>query len=172
MTPSERERRARLQASCDALDCSASVHRWAKEWTTSATEQDEHLIRQIFERASKGRNLLSVDLIHPDAIVVPHTDPPVALTAAEIIEMVDRYQRDNPVYEAHAHEIRQVSVGRYVVVGRTRLSRGKSGFVDTPAAWAIVVKDGKLYRVKGTATASEAERVLEADNWSPEPPGS
>jgi len=144
----------------------------AEEETTSTTEQDVRLIRGVFERASKGRNLLSVDLIHPDAIVVPHTDPPVALTAAEIIEMVDRYQRDNPVYEAHAHEIRQVSVGRYVVVGRTRLSRGKSGFVDTPAAWAIVVKDGKLYRVKGTATASEAERVLEADNWSPEPPGS
>ena len=120
----------------------------------------------MFKRASEGRSLLSVDLIHPEAVVVPHTDPPVALTASEIVEMVDRYQRDRPIYEAHAHEIRSVGDGRYVVVGRTRMSRG-NGFVDDPAAWAIVIKDGKLYRVKGTATGDEAERVLQADDWSP-----
>jgi len=28
-------------------------------------------------------------------------------------------------------------------------------------------KDGKLYRVKGTATGEEADHVLEADEWSP-----
>jgi hypothetical protein len=98
---------------------------------------------------------------------VPHADPPVALTAEEIVEMVDRYQRDSATYEARAHDIRKVGDGRYVVVGRTRLPRGKNGFVDDPAAWAIVVKDGKFYRVKGTATALEAEHVLEADDWSP-----
>jgi hypothetical protein len=137
----------------------------------SATD-DERLIRTVFERASQGRSLMSVDLLHPDAVVVPHTDPPVALTAAETVEMVRRYHRESPVYEAHAHAIRRIGEGRYVVVGRTRISRGHNGFVDDPAAWAIVIKDDKLFRVKGTATEGEAARVIEADDWSPAVGGS
>jgi hypothetical protein len=51
----------------------------------NGTDEDERLIRRVFEHASQGRSLLSVDMIHPDAIVVPHADPSVALTAEEIV---------------------------------------------------------------------------------------
>jgi hypothetical protein len=130
---------------------------------------DEQLIRTVFEGAAGRRSNLSGDVVHDDALVMPHVDPPVALSKDEIIRFVDDRQRNTPMYEAHAHEIRRVGNGRYVVVGRTRISRGASGFVDTAAAWAIVVKDGKLFRVKGTSTAEEALLVLRTDDWTPGP---
>lgn len=131
-------------------------------------DDDEHLIRTVFDRAAEGRNLLSADVVHEQAVVIPHVDPPVALTRDEIIRFVAEHQHDSSMYEAHAQEIRRVGPGRFVVVGRIRISRG-SGFADTSAAWAIVVKDGKLFRVKGTTTADEAMDVLVTSDWRPGP---
>jgi len=131
--------------------------------------EDEQLIRTVFGRAATGRALLSADLVHEDALVIPHSDPPVALTRDEILAYVDLNQHDAQMYEAHAQEIDHVGRGGFIVVGRIRISRG-AGFADSPAAWAIVVKDGKLFRVKGTATAQEARAVLEANDWRAAPP--
>ncbi len=76
------------------------------------------------------------------------------------------------MYEAHAQEIRHVGPRRFVAPlrrrGRIRMSRG-AGFADTPAAWAIVIKDGRLFRVKGTSTAEEAIDVLRTGDWRPPP---
>ena len=129
---------------------------------------DERLIRTVFDRAAAGRNMLLPDMVHEQALVMPHVDPPVALTRDEIIRFVDQHQRATPMYEAHAHEIKQIEPGRFIVVGRIRMSRG-SGFADTEAAWAIEVKDGKLFRVKGTSTADQALTILRTNDWTPGP---
>ena len=129
---------------------------------------DERLIRTVFRRAAEGHSLLSADVLHEQAIVVPHVDPPVALRRDQAIAFVKEHQRASPMYEAHAQDVRQVGPGRFVVVGRIRMSRG-SGFADTSAAWAILLKDGKLFRVKGTSTAEEALDVLRTSDWRPGP---
>jgi hypothetical protein len=130
--------------------------------------EDERLIRTVFERAAEGRAMLSTDMVHEEAVVIPHADPPVALTGNAIISFIEAHRHELPMYEAHAQEIRQVGPSRFVVVGRIRMSRG-AGFADTPAAWAIVIKDGKLFRVKGTSTAEEAIDVLRTGDWRPVP---
>jgi hypothetical protein len=112
--------------------------------------------------------MLSADVVHEQAVVIPHTDPPIALGREAILEFVDRHQHDSAMYQAHAHEIRQIDPASFVVVGRIRTSRG-TGFADTAAAWAIEVKDGKLFRVKGTSTAEEALTVLQTGDWRPGP---
>jgi hypothetical protein len=131
-----------------------------------SVDDDERLIRTVFDRAANGRAMLSADLVHEDAIVIPHSDPPVAFTRDEILAFVELHLHDSPMYEAHAQEIQHVGEGRFVVAGRIRISRG-AGFADTPSAWAIEVKDGKLFRVKGTSTAEQACAVLKANDWRP-----
>jgi hypothetical protein len=39
-------------------------------------------------------------------------------------------------------------------------------FSDSGAAWALVIRDGLAFRMKGAASLSEAFRVLREDDWS------
>ena len=82
----------------------------------------------------------------------------------------DRYTRElidgASIHEAIATDVFKVDLGRFVASGRIRWSMPNGGFADRGGAWAVVVKDGLVFRVKGVSEVQHAHRVLEQDDWS------
>jgi len=131
--------------------------------------RDERVIETVFANAARREQDKIPDLLHDDAIVVPFLNRELTLRASEWHGYTQRRLQQGPILEAHAAEITRVEAGRYVVTGRVRVSLATGGFADTGAAWAIVIKDGLIYRMKGAPTAAEARDVLDRDDWSAAP---
>jgi len=81
------------------------------------------------------------------------------------------YARDqiaeSPMREATASAVHALGEGMFAVEGRIRWSMPMGGFSDSGAAWALVIRDGLVFRMKGVASLAEALRVLREEDWYP-----
>lgn len=123
----------------------------------------------MFDYAAAAQQELIAQLLHPEAIIVPLFHPERVVGPAEFPDFV-REQLDWARYrEAHAHDIVEAEPGRFLVAGCVRWSSRAGGFIDTTAFWAVVVRDGLIYRLKGCHRQEDAQASLDADDWSPHP---
>jgi hypothetical protein len=133
------------------------------------TMQDDSIVRRFFQLTAEGRQADAAPLLHHDVIVVPSLEPDLQLSFDGFPSYIrTRLYPVAPIHEARANDIQEVAPGRFVVRGRIKMSLAeRHGFRDSEAAWAVVVKDGYIFRLKGVATPEQALAVLESDDWSP-----
>jgi hypothetical protein len=135
--------------------------------SSASVRDDEFVIRKVINDAVLRDPAQVMTFVHEDAIVVPLLGPERALRASEIPgHVTDRFRRAKTL-QARAHCVDRVADGRYLVEGALRTSFTEGGFKDSSVAWAVVMKDGRIYRMKGVFSAREAQRVLDQDDWSP-----
>jgi hypothetical protein len=128
---------------------------------------DEAVVWQIFAFAERGEQEKIATLLHHDAIVVPTHHPEQALSAEDYPSYIQQRISEAPIREARAHAVHALGDGRFVVEGRIRWSMPMGGFSDSAAAWAIVIKDRLLFRIKGVASLADALEVLREGDWTP-----
>jgi len=128
---------------------------------------DEKLLQDVWALAAAGHQESMIDHFHPDVVVVPYLSPGRVLGHGDFLAYVGEQTAGASMREARADHIDRVADGRFVVTGRVRWSRPGGGFFDSPAAWAVVVRDGAIYRLKAVASREDAVRVLDEDDWSP-----
>ena len=130
-------------------------------------DPDERVVRRLFELSGEGRQAEISDFLHPEAIVVPsNMDPGREVTATEFRHYARDFLHGVSIHESIATDVVKVDQGRFVVSGRIVWSMPNGGFADRGAAWAVVVKDGLVFRIKGVSAVQDAYRVLERDDWS------
>jgi hypothetical protein len=120
---------------------------------------DEAVVRQIFAFAGRGEQDKIADLLHPDAIVVPTHHPEQVLRAEDYPAYAREQIAESPMREATASAVHALGEGMFAVEGRIRWSMPMGGFSDSGAAWALVIRDGLAFRMKGAASLSEARAL-------------
>jgi len=125
------------------------------------------VVEEMFSYAAASEQPRIETLLHPEAIVVPLFDPERVVRLEEFAEYVREQTEWATFKEAHAHQIDEIEPGRFLVAGVVRWSHRAGGFTDSTAHWAVVVRDGMVYRVKGAYNRDEVVRTLDADDWRP-----
>jgi hypothetical protein len=125
------------------------------------------VVREMFQYTAKGQQQKIAVLIHPEAIVIPLQHPERVVGSADFRDYVREQTKGAQYRYVRAHAIDEVAPGRFIVSGNVRWSSRLGGFTDSAAFWAIVVRDGLVYRMKGCQRKDEAVAALEADDWRP-----
>jgi hypothetical protein len=133
----------------------------------SDVDADEAVVGKLFDLSSQGRQDEIGGLLHEDAIVVPILHPGLALNRTDFEVYAKERVMEASLREAKATSIRALGNGHFLVEGRVLWSLPGGGFSDRGAAWAIIVKDGAIYRLKGTHSVEAASVALFNDDWSP-----
>ena len=121
--------------------------------------ESERLARELFSRSERGEQAENLSLIHPDAAIAPSYDPSTVASQADVTAHLQG--TDTPrVVDAVAHTYSPLDDHRIVVEGRVRLRRSGGGFSDQSMVWAVVFRDGLLYRSWALASINEAETRL------------
>jgi hypothetical protein len=94
----------------------------------------EQLIASLLRDAGRRQQERTLELLHPEAEVVPLLDPDRSIARDDYREYTRHRLRDAPILEALAHEIQMVEPGRYLVTDRVRVSLPSGGFTDSPVA--------------------------------------
>ncbi len=129
-----------------------------------ADAAERGVVEKLFELTAAGRQKDLLRYMHPDVMVRAFLPPNPVLDLEALKRNIRERSRDR-IREARATSIDRVGDGRYLAVGRVRWSDPAGGFTDVPAAWAIVVKDGLIYRMFGASDADSAVQSFESDDW-------
>jgi hypothetical protein len=140
---------------------------WRIRAMRTSVDPDEAVVRKLFDLSSRGRQDEIVDLLHADAIVVPLLHRGLALNRSDFEIYAKERVTEASLREANATSVRAIGDGRFLVEGRVLWSLPGGGFSDRGAAWAVIVKDGAVYRLKGTHSVEAASVALFNDDWSP-----
>jgi hypothetical protein len=129
----------------------------------------DSVVREMFQYAAEAQQEKIHALLHPEAIVVPIHHPERVVRSADFPDYVREQTMWATYRQAHADDIDEVAPGRFLVRGNVRWSSRAGGFTDTTVFWAVVVRDGLVYRLKGCQRRDDAVASLEADDWRPSP---
>jgi hypothetical protein len=135
----------------------------------AADAADRDVVAKVFELTAEGRQKDLPKYMHPDLKVRAFLPPNPVLDLPALKRNIKERSHDR-IREARAHSIERVGDKRYVATGRVRWSDPGGGFTDVPAAWAIEVKDGLIYRLFGTSNVDIAIESFESDDWGPSAP--
>ncbi len=97
--------------------------------------------RRYFERAAAGDIVGMARCIHPEAVLVPVDKPEQEFDREGFVRFVERTGAMKS-----ASTLRDVDERRVVVSGQVRWPLPGGGHRHSDAHWAIVVRDGLLYR--------------------------
>ncbi len=125
--------------------------------------ESERLARQFFRRSASGRQAESLDWLHPDAQIVPSYDESITVSRPDL-EAHLMSKAAPAVMEAFADKYRPLDDERIVVEGQVRLRQAGGGFAYRPAVWALIFRDGLLYRSWALTSVVEAEARLAASS--------
>ena len=127
----------------------------------------ERLARRLFKRATEdGASPESIALLHAEAEVTPSYNPTVTLSPAELRRHLA--SRDEPrVVEARADNYQSLDDERVIVEGQIVMKDANGGTGYRLVVWAMLFRDGLLYRSWATSSFSDAEARLIARR--PEP---
>jgi len=129
-----------------------------------ADAADLDMVAKVFELTAEGRQKELPKYMHPDIRIRAFLPPNPVLDLAALRRNIRERSRDK-IREARAHSIERVGDRRYLAIGRVRWSDPGGGFTDVPAAWAIEVKDGLIYRMFGASNVEAAIASFESDDW-------
>ena len=127
------------------------------------------VVEEMFECAAAAQQELITKLLHSEAVIVPLHSPERVVRSSQFADYVRERTEGVKYRQAHAHRIDEVEPGRFLVSGSVRWSSPAGGFTDTTAFWAVVVRDGLVYRAKGSYRQEDAKASLETDDWSAQP---
>jgi hypothetical protein len=122
-------------------------------------KQAEVLARQMFRYAEEGEHHLVAGFIHPDARIIPVTAP-VERDAAGIREYVEVSVPKLLYRDVRAFCYEPVTDDRIVVQGQLRWELEEGGFRIFTATWALVYKEGLLFRGWPCDSLEDARRQL------------
>jgi hypothetical protein len=120
--------------------------------------ESERLARQLFDRSQRGDQADSVPALHPEAEIAPSYDPSSVVSRDDFVAHLQ--SGDEPrVVDATGHVYRPLDDERIIVEGRVRV-RQENGFADRSIVWALVFRDGLLYRSWAVKNVAQAETRL------------
>ncbi len=124
---------------------------------------DRLVVERLFDLSASGRQVEMPKCMHPELRIRTYLPPNDVLDGEGFAQYIEERSHDH-TREARAHRIESLGGGRYLVTGRVRWSLRGGGFTDSPAFWAIAVKDELIYRLYGALTVEEALSLLNADD--------
>jgi hypothetical protein len=113
----------------------------------------------MFRLAEEGEFACITELIHPDARITPVTAPEQR-DAAGIREYLEVAIPDLIYHDVQPYCFEPVADDRVAVHGQLRWEMPRGGFKIFTATWALVFKDGLLYRGWPCESLEEAKRQL------------
>ena len=123
-----------------------------------AVVESEKLARAFFERAARSAQPESVEFLHPEAEVAPSFDPTLSLSPAELAAHFSA--RNEPrTTEAYADTYHPLDNERVIVEGQVVIRQDGASDYRT-VVWAMVFRDGLLYRSLALSSVREAEARL------------
>jgi hypothetical protein len=122
--------------------------------------ESERLAREFFARSVLGHHEQNVPFLHPEAEIVPTHDPTTLETPRELAAHLQR-RLEPRVLEARGDVFTPLDNARVVVEGHVRMTRPGGGLDARPTVWALVFRDGLLYRAWALRSVLEAELRLE-----------
>jgi ketosteroid isomerase-like protein len=121
--------------------------------------ESERLARVLFERSQRGAQAENLELLHPQAEIAPSHDPSLILTADEVVAHLAG--ADEPrMMDARGRDYVALDDEQVIVEGDVRVRRVGGGFDYRETVWAIVFRDGLLYRSWCCGNVHEAEARL------------
>jgi hypothetical protein len=113
----------------------------------------------MFGNSGSGQHQANFELLHPDAEIQPSFDPGRRLSARELREHARTAEAPHAV-ESRGEVYRPVDQERIIVEGQVLLRQAGGGWAYRPTIWALVFRDGLLYRSWCVKTTLEAEALL------------
>jgi hypothetical protein len=111
----------------------------------------------MFESERLARDL---SWLHPEAQIAPSYDASIVVSRADL-EAHLMSEAEPAVMEARADKYTPVDDERVIVEGQVRIRRGGGGGFDyRPAVWALIFRDGLLYRSWAVGSVLDAEARL------------
>jgi ketosteroid isomerase-like protein len=121
--------------------------------------ESERLARELFARSARGQQAENLDLLHPDVKIAPSYDTSITVSRAELEAHLMSHE-EPAVLEARADSYFPLDNERIIVEGQVLLRTPERGFSYRSAVWALIFRDGVLYRSWCLASVHEAEVVL------------
>ena len=120
--------------------------------------ESEKFARAFFERAARSAQPESIAFLHPEAEVTPSFDPTLTLSPAELAVHFSARKEPRST-EAYANTYHPLDEERVIVEGQVVVRQ--DGLSDyRPVVWAMVFRDGLLYRSWALSSVREAEARL------------
>ena len=119
----------------------------------------ERLARAMFGNSGSGKHEANFELLHPDAEIQPSFDPSQHLSARELRKHALTGEAPHAV-ESRGEVYHPLDDERIIVEGQVLLTRSGGGWDYRPTVWAVVFRDGRLYRSWCVKTTLEAEALL------------
>ncbi len=123
--------------------------------------ESEVLARALFRSSARGEQGQNLTSVHPDAEIAPSFDPRRTLTAGDLRAHLEA-QDGRRLLDAHGQTYMALDDERVIVEGQVRLLTDE-GVEYRPTVWALVFRDGLLYRSWAVGTVQEAGALLAAD---------
>lgn len=118
--------------------------------------ESERLARNVFDALEHGEYRRLIDLMHPEAIVVPAADPDQAFDRERFVAFLQK-----TIASKTAATYEPLDDTRVIVTGRIRWPVPSGGHRDSAAVWAMTFRDGLLYRQWPAASVEDAARALD-----------
>ena len=119
----------------------------------------ERLARELFHRSASGQQAENLSRLHPEAQIVPSYDASLAVSPADLEAHLMR-GAEPAVMEARADKYTPVDDERVIVEGQVRIRRAGGGFDYRRTVWALMFRDGLLYRSWAVRSVGDAEARL------------
>ena len=125
----------------------------------SPTLESERLAREFFRRSAEGHHERNLPFIHPEAEIAPTHDPSIIASPAGVAAHLQS-DMEPRVLDARGDVFTPLDNARIIVEGHVRVTRPGGGFDAHPVVWALVFRDGLLYRGWALRSVNEAEQRL------------
>jgi hypothetical protein len=125
--------------------------------------ESERLARELFDRSASGHQAENLSSLHPEAQIAPSYDAAITVSRADL-EAHLMSEAEPAVMEARADKYTPVDDERIIVEGQVCVRRGGGGFDYRPTVWALIFRDGLLYRSWAVRSFRDAEARLAASS--------
>jgi hypothetical protein len=125
--------------------------------------ESERLARELFHRSASGRQAENLSWLHPDARIVPSYDASITVSPPDL-EAHLMSEAEPAVLEARADTYTPVDDERVIVEGQVCVRRAGGGFDYRPTVWALIFRDGLLYRSWALRSVGDAEARLDTSS--------
>ena len=148
-----------LQSRTNCHSVRLREHALQRVFTEARVMDSERLARQLFQRSERGEQEENVPALHPEAELVPSHDPSSVVSRDDFVAHLASGDAPRAV-DAVGHVYRPLDDERIIVEGRVRIRQPQGGFADRPMVWALIFRDGLLYRSWAVDDVTYAERLL------------